>query len=70
MRIVGSPGSNTSNNGQGFGLRWQNKRKSKKKNILTKYPGYVEKILFNSIKKMKQVSEDNVIDYALIKCRL
>ena len=47
-----------------------NNRKSIQKNILTKYPGYVEKILFNSIKKMKQVSEDNVIDYALIKCRL
>ena len=47
-----------------------NNRKSLQKNILKKYPAYVEKILFNSIKKMKQVSEDNVIDYALIKCRL
>ena len=47
-----------------------NNRKSIQKNILTKYSAYVEKILFNSIKKMKQVSEDNIIDYALIKCRL
>tara|TARA_B100000029_G_scaffold383728_1_gene379169 strand:- start:2675 stop:3517 length:843 start_codon:yes stop_codon:yes gene_type:complete len=45
-------------------------RKSLKKSILTKYPNYVEKILFNSIRKMKQVSEDKIIDYALIKCRL
>ena len=47
-----------------------NNRKSIQKNILTKYSAYVEKILYNSIKKMKQVSEDNIIDYALIKCRL
>ena len=45
-------------------------RESLKKSILTKYPTYVEKILFNSIKKMKQVSENKIIDYALIKCRL
>ena len=47
-----------------------NNRKSIQKNILTKYSAYVEKILYNSVKKMKQVSEDNIIDYALIKCRL
>tara|TARA_B100000029_G_scaffold116791_3_gene109719 strand:+ start:4858 stop:5700 length:843 start_codon:yes stop_codon:yes gene_type:complete len=47
-----------------------NNRESIQKKILTKYPGYIEKILFNSIKKMKQVSEENIIDYALIKCRV
>tara|TARA_B110000014_G_scaffold263711_1_gene261450 strand:- start:1715 stop:2557 length:843 start_codon:yes stop_codon:yes gene_type:complete len=45
-------------------------RASLKKNILTKYPNYVEKILFNSIRKMKQVSENKIIDYALIKCKI
>ena len=45
-------------------------RESLKKSILTKYPTYVEKILFNSLKKMKPVSENKIIDYALIKCRL
>jgi len=45
-------------------------RVSLKKNILTKYPNYVEKILFNSIRKMKQVSENKIIDYALIKCKI
>ncbi len=45
-------------------------RESLKKNILTKYPNYVEKILFNSIRKMKQVSENKIIDYALIKCKI
>ncbi len=39
-----------------------------KNRILSKYPSYLEKILFNSLQKMKQVSEANVIDYLLIKC--
>ena len=43
-------------------------RNSLKKRILSKYPSYVEKILFKSLLKMKQVSETNVIDYILIKC--
>lgn len=38
--------------------------------ILEQYPSYVESILFRSIKRMKKASEDNVIDYALLKCRL
>ncbi|KAG2478994.1 MAG: Type 11 methyltransferase [Nitrosopumilales archaeon] len=42
-------------------------RNSLKKRILSKYPSYVEKILFKSLLKMKQVSETNVIDYILIK---
>ena len=49
---------------------YMDNRQSLKKSILTKYPSYVEKILFNSIRKMKQVSENKIIDYALIKCRL
>ncbi len=44
-------------------------RESIKKKILSKYPSYVEKILFHSLLKMKQVSEKNVIDYILIKCK-
>ena len=43
-------------------------RDSLKKRILSKYPSYVEKVLFKSLLKMKQVSETNVIDYILIKC--
>ncbi|MCH8832883.1 MAG: class I SAM-dependent methyltransferase, partial [Thaumarchaeota archaeon] len=41
-------------------------RDSLKKRILSKYPSYVEKVLFKSLLKMKQVSETNVIDYILI----
>ena len=43
-------------------------RDSLKNKILSKYPFYIEKILFSSLQKMKQVSEKNVIDYLLIKC--
>jgi len=43
-------------------------RDSLKNKILSKYPSYVEKILFKSLVKMKQVSKTNVIDYLLIKC--
>ena len=43
-------------------------RNSIKNKILSKYPSYVEKILFKSLQKMKQLSETNVIDYVLIKC--
>ena len=39
-----------------------------KKKILTKYPSYIEKILFKSLLKMRQASETGVIDYLLIKC--
>jgi len=44
-------------------------RKILKNRILSKYPSYIEKILFKSLLKMKQVSEANVIDYLLIKCK-
>jgi len=38
--------------------------------ILKNYPQYVENILFKSLQKMKKASEEKIIDYALIKCRL
>jgi len=38
-----------------------------KNKILSKYPSYVEKILFKSLQKMRQLSEKNVIDYVLLK---
>lgn len=38
-----------------------------KKEILKKYPAYVEKILFKSILKMKRSAKNNDIEYALIK---
>lgn len=44
-------------------------RKSLKPKILEQYPSYVEKILFNSLHKMKKVSEDKIIDYLLIVCK-
>lgn len=43
-------------------------RTSIKSSILKKYPKYVEVILYNSIKKMKQASEKQVIDYFVLKC--
>jgi len=36
--------------------------------ILQVYPPYVEKILFRSLQKMSQVSERDLIEYALLKC--
>ena len=35
--------------------------------ILEAYPSYVEKILFRSLLKMREVSEDSIIDYLLLK---
>jgi len=37
--------------------------------ILRHYPSYVEKILYNSVKKMKSVSQGGMIDYLLILCK-
>lgn len=42
-------------------------RESIRSKIVQKYPNYVEKILYRSIQKMKQVSEKGVIQYAIIK---
>jgi len=39
-----------------------------KNKILSKYPSYLENILFKSLQKMKKISEKNIIDYVLIKC--
>ena len=41
-----------------------------KNKILKKYSAYLEKILFKSLVKMKKLSEKEIIDYAIIKCRL
>ena len=41
-----------------------------KKSILKDYSPYVEKILFNSLNKMKKASEEKIIDYVLLKCNL
>lgn len=40
-----------------------------KNKILQYYPAYVEKILFKSLNKMKQVSEKKIIDYILVSCQ-
>ena len=44
-------------------------RESIKNKILQYYPAYVEKILFKSLNKMKQVSEKKIIDYILVFCK-
>jgi len=44
-------------------------RERLKKLILESYPSYVEKILFKSLLKMKQSSEEKIIDYVLLKCK-
>ena len=36
--------------------------------LLTQYPSYVEKILYNSLLKMKNASEQKLIEYFVIKC--
>ena len=41
-----------------------------KKSILQKYPKYVEKILYMSILKMKNASEQKIIDYVVLKCKV
>lgn len=41
-----------------------------KKLILQKYPKYVEKILYKSILKMKNASEQKIIDYVVLQCRI
>ena len=44
-------------------------RNELRKKILTRYSSYVEKILFGSMKKMKSSSENDLIDYSLLKCK-
>lgn len=43
-------------------------RESLKDGIRATYPSYVESILYRSITKMKEMSEKNVIEYALVRC--
>ncbi len=47
-----------------------NNRKILKKSIEQKYSGFVEKILCKSLLKMKKASEEKIIDYLLLKCKL
>ena len=42
-------------------------RESIKSRIVQEYPTYVEKILYRSIQKMREVSEKGIIQYVLIK---
>ena len=46
-----------------------NNRNSLKEKIIKKYPEYVEKILFKSLKKMKQAYEKKIIDYIFVICQ-
>ena len=39
-----------------------------RKEIIRRYPSYVEKILFKSMLKMKQATRNKTIEYALVKC--
>ena len=45
-------------------------RKNLRETIMKKYPSYLENILFRSLMQMKKVSQDRIIDYVLIKCKL
>ena len=45
-------------------------REQLRASILENYASYVEKILFKSLQKMKEASEEKVIDYVLLKCHL
>jgi ubiquinone/menaquinone biosynthesis C-methylase UbiE len=45
-------------------------RDSLKKSIKQKYPDFIEKILFKSMLKMKKSSEEKMIDYLILKCKL
>jgi len=45
-------------------------RKTLSNNILKQYPGYMEKILYKSLLKMKKASQEKIIDYVLLKCVL
>ena len=44
-------------------------RKGIRQNLNSVFPSYLEKILYKSLLKMKEVSESKTIDYVLIKCR-
>tara|TARA_Y100000590_G_scaffold87649_1_gene98307 strand:+ start:4684 stop:5523 length:840 start_codon:yes stop_codon:yes gene_type:complete len=44
-------------------------RKELRKKILSQYSSYVEKILFESMKKMRSASQKKMIEYLIIKCK-
>ena len=46
-----------------------NNRDDLRKKILTRYSRYVEKILFESMKKMQSSSEKGLIGYMMLKCK-
>ena len=46
-----------------------NNRLELKKKILSRYSRYVEKILFESMKKMQTASENGLIGYLMLKCK-
>jgi len=41
-----------------------------RKSITEKYPDFIEKILYKSILKMKKASENKIIDYVILKCKV
>ena len=45
-------------------------RKTLSRTILEHYPGFMEKILYKSLLKMKKASQEKIIDYVLLKCSL
>jgi hypothetical protein len=47
-----------------------NNRATLRQSIVEKYPDFVEKILHKSILKMKKASENKIIDYVILKCKL
>ena len=46
-----------------------NNRDELRKKILSHYSKYVEKILFESMKKMQSASENGLIGYSMLKCK-
>ena len=46
-----------------------NNRSELQKKILSRYSKYVEKILFESMKKMQSASENELIGYLMLKCK-
>jgi hypothetical protein len=46
-----------------------NNRDVLRKKILTRYSKYVEKILYESMKKMQSSSDDGLIGYLMLKCK-
>ncbi len=48
---------------------YERNRREIQKKILQSYPAYIERILYNSIRKMRRVSEKGIIDYLMISCQ-